>query len=125
MTHVPSGRRLYMRKTFGILAVVGVVASLLVSGQISSAIHPRPKGATPFRVSVVPAFKACTTPNRTYGAALAFPSCNPPVQASTDLTVASPDDTGAPANSVASVRLDDQAGVPGPPEDSDVLIKSS
>jgi hypothetical protein len=114
-----------MRKTIGILAIVGVVVGLLVSAQVSSATHPRPKGATPFRVSVVPSFKQCTAPNRTHGAPLAFPSCNPPVQSSNFLTVGSPDANGAPANSVASVRLDVQAGVPGPPEDSDVLIKSS
>ena len=43
----------------------------------------RPKGATPLRASMVPAFKACAAPNRTHGAPLAFPSCNPPVQSST------------------------------------------
>ena len=114
-----------MRKTIGILAIVGVVVGLLVSAQVSSATHPRPKGATPFRVSVVPSFKQCTAPNRTHGAPLAFPSCNPPVQSSNFLTVGSPDANGAPANSVGSIRLDVQAGVPGPPEDSDVLIKSN
>jgi hypothetical protein len=98
---------------------------LMVMAQMASATHPRPKGATPLRVSTVPAFKACTTPNRTHGAPLAFPSCNPPVQTSNFLTVGSPDANGAPANSVGSIRLDVQAGVPGPPEDSDVLIKSN
>jgi hypothetical protein len=114
-----------MKKLIGILALTGMVAGLLVTAQISSATHPRPKGATPFRVSIVPSFKQCTSPNRTHGAPLAFPSCNPPVQTSSYLTVGSPDANGAAANSVASVRLDVQAGVPGPPEDSDVLIKSS
>ena len=98
---------------------------LMVMAQMASATHPRPKGATPLRVSTVPAFKACTTPNRTHGAPLAFPSCNPPVQTSNFLTVGSPDANGAPANSVGSIRLDVQAGVPGPPEDSDVLIKAN
>jgi len=98
---------------------------LLVMAQMASATHPRPKGATPLRVSTVPAFKQCTAPNRTHGAPLAFPSCNPPVQTSNFLTVGSPDANGAPANSVGSLRLDVQAGVPGPPEDSDVLIKSN
>jgi hypothetical protein len=98
---------------------------LMVMAQMASATHPRPKGATPLRVSTVPSFKACTTPNRTHGAPLAFPSCNPPVQTSNYLTVGSPDANGAPANSVGSIRLDVQAGVPGPPEDSDVLIKSN
>ena len=107
------------------LALALGALGLMVMAQMASATHPRPKGATPLRVSTVPAFKQCTAPNRTHGAPLAFPSCNPPVQTSNFLTVGSPDANGAPANSVASIRLDVQAGVPGPPEDSDVLIKSS
>jgi hypothetical protein len=115
------------RKRVSVALLVGAIGvmGMMVMAQLASATHPRPKGATPLRVSIVPAFKACTTPNRTHGAPLAFPSCNPPVQTSTYLTVGSPDANGAPANSVASIRLDVQAGVPGPPEDSDVLIKSN
>jgi len=107
------------------LALALGALGLMVMSQMASATHPRPKGATPLRVSTVPAYKACTAPNRTHGAPLAFPSCNPPVQASNYLTVGSPDANGAPANSVGSIRLDVQAGAPGPPEDSDVLIKSN
>ena len=107
------------------LALALGALGLMVMAQMASATHPRPKGATPLRVSTVPAFKQCTAPNRTHGAPLAFPSCNPPVQTSNFLTVGSPDANGAPANSVGSIRLDVQAGVPGPPEDSDVLIKSN
>jgi hypothetical protein len=115
-----------MRKTLGILTLFGVVLGLMVTAQISSATHPRPKGATPLRVSIVPSYKACTVPNRTHGAPLAFPSCNPPVQTSSYLTVGTPDANGvAAANNVAFVRLDVKVGVPGPPDDSDVLIKSS
>src|SRR5262245_7334412 len=115
------------RKRVSVALLVGAagVMGLMLMAQMASATHPRPKGATPLRVSVVPAYKACTAPNRTHGAPLAFPSCNPPVQTSTYLTVGSPDANGAPANSISSIRLDVQAGVPGPPEDSDVLIKSS
>src|SRR5436190_2493065 len=115
------------RKRVSVALLVGAVGvmGLMVMAEMASATHPRPKGATPLRVSVVPAFKACTTPNRTHGAPLAFPSCNPPVQTSNYLTVGSPDANGAPANSVGSIRLDVQACVPGPPEDSDVLIKSN
>ncbi len=40
--------------------------------------YPRPKGATPSRFSLVPAYLPCTTSNRTHGPPLAFPSCNPP-----------------------------------------------
>jgi hypothetical protein len=107
------------------LALALGALGLMVMAQIASATHPRPKGATPLRVSTVPSYKQCTSPNRTHGAPLAFPSCAPPVQTSNFLTVGSPDANGAPANSVGSLRLDVQAGVPGPPEDSDVLIKTN
>src|SRR5436190_5829878 len=39
---------------------------------------PRPKGATPTRLALVPAYTQCTAANRTHGPALAFPSCAPP-----------------------------------------------
>ena len=52
----------------------------------------------------------CTSPNRTHGAPLAFPSCTPPGRASPHLTVGSPDANGAPANSIGSVRLDALTG---------------
>jgi TolB protein len=68
--------------------------------------YPRPKGATPLRVSLVPAFKQCASPNRTHGSPLAFPSCNPPSQASNFLTVGTPDANGAGANSTGYMRLD-------------------
>ena len=89
--------------------LVVVVSALGVLGvanvQIAGATHPRPKGATPLRVPIVPAYTQCTTPNRTHGPALAFPSCNPPVQASSYLTVGTPDGGGGAANSVASVKM--------------------
>ena len=40
--------------------------------------YARPKGATPLRVSLVPAYQQCTAPNRTHGPPLASGSCNPP-----------------------------------------------
>ena len=67
----------------------------------------------------------CTAPNRTHGPPLAFPSCNPPVQSSTAVTVGTPDANGAAANSEGNVKLEVFVGVPGPPDDSDVIITSS
>jgi hypothetical protein len=64
---------------------------------------PRPKGATPSRVSLVPSFNSCAAPNRIHGPALAFASCNPPVRSSAVLTVGSPDSNGFGANSQGSV----------------------
>jgi hypothetical protein len=77
------------------------------------------------RISLVPAFNACTASNRTHGPPLAFPSCNPPVQTSTHLTIGEPTVNGAAANAIGFVKLNVKVGVPGPPEDSDVLIVSS
>ncbi len=98
---------------------VGALGLMAVS-QLASASHVRPKGATPLRASLVPSFKACTVPNRTHGAPLAFPSCNPPVQTSNFLTIGSPDANGAGANSTGFILLKVK---PTSPED--VLITSS
>ena len=102
-----------------LVLALGALGLMIVS-QVASATHVRPKGATPLRASLVPAFKACTAPNRTHGAPLAFPSCNPPVQASNFLTVGSPDANGAGANSVGFILLKVKNISP-----EDVLITSS
>jgi hypothetical protein len=65
--------------------------------------YPRPRGATPFRVPLVPAARQCSSPNSQHGAPLSFGSCAPPEQASDQLTVGTPDANGAGANSVGSV----------------------
>jgi hypothetical protein len=65
--------------------------------------YPRPKGASPLQIFLVPAYSPCAAPNRTHGSPLAFPSCSPPSQASSRLTVGSPDANGAGAKSVAKV----------------------
>jgi hypothetical protein len=72
--------------------------------------YPRPKGATPLRVPLVPAYAPCNAPNRTHGAPLAFGSCAPPAQTSPNLTVGTPDANGRTANSIGSVRLDAVTG---------------
>jgi hypothetical protein len=84
--------------------------------------YVRPRGASPLSVPLVPSYRPCTTPNRTHGAPLAFPSCNPPVQSSTFLTVGSPDANGAAANAMDSVKLKVHNGQPGPPNDADVTV---
>jgi hypothetical protein len=113
--------RFHRRRSTYLLMLAAALGMLAVSlVQTAGASHVRPKGATPLRASVVPAFKACATPNRTHGAPLAFPSCNPPVQTSNFLTVGSPDANGAGANSIAFILLRVDAV---PPED--VLITST
>ena len=107
------------------LAVALAATAMLIIASVAQGTHPRPKGATPLRVSMVPAYNQCAAPNRTHGPPLAFPSCNPPVQSSSSITVGSPDANGAAANSEGFVKLEVIVGVPGPPDDSDVAITSS
>jgi hypothetical protein len=112
------------RKTSILLAAVAGVG-LLIAAQIAGATHPRPKSATPVRVSLVPAYEPCTAPNVTHGPPLGFPSCAPPVQSSNYLTVGTPDANGAPANSEGSVRLWVYGGVPETPDDAQVRISGN
>ena len=86
---------------------------------------PRPKGASPLRVSLVPAYQQCSAPTHVHGPPLGFASCNPPVQRSAYLTVGTPDANGSAANSIGFVRHAVVAGDPGPPEDSDDSITFS
>ena len=83
-----------------------VIAGLvLVVSAVAGASHVRPKGATPLRVSLVPAYKQCTTPNSTHGAPLASPSCTPPQCTSIALTVGTPDVNGAAVNMVGNFSV--------------------
>jgi hypothetical protein len=72
--------------------------------------YARPKGASPTRLSLVPAYNACSSPNRTHGAPLSSGSCNPPVQSSTFLTMGSPDANSAGANGTGSLSMIAVAG---------------
>ena len=86
--------------------------------------YPRPKGATPLYASLVPAYGACATPNRTHGPPLASGSCSPPTQASGYLTVGTPDANDRPSGSTGSLRA---AVVPGNPatqtDEADVTLE--
>jgi hypothetical protein len=75
------------------------------------------------RVSLVPAYAACTTPNASHGPPLEQPSCEPPAQASGYLTVGTNDANGAPANSVGFIRM--AARINESPAPNDVLISAS
>jgi hypothetical protein len=88
-----------------------------VYGSGVNASYPRPRGATPFRVPLVPAFQACAAPNSSHGAPLAFPSCKSPTQTSSFLTVGTPDANGTGANSTGSVTFTAVAGNAGTPAD--------
>ena len=85
--------------------------------------YPRPKGATPLRASLVPAYLACAAPNRVHGAPLAFNSCTPPAAASNQLTTGTPDANGTGTNFVGFVNYKVLVGDPAPPNDADVRIQ--
>ncbi len=88
--------------------------------------YPRPRGATPLRVPLVPAYAVCVNSNRTHGSPLAFRSCNPPVPASDRLTVGTPDANGQSANAGGFVAL---SAIPGDEstaaDEADVRITTS
>lgn len=79
--------------------------------------YPRPKGATPLRLSLVPAYKQCRGPNSSHQGPLAFPSCSPPELASNYLTIGTPTVNNKAANFVGSVRIDALPGNPSTPAD--------
>jgi 6-phosphogluconolactonase (cycloisomerase 2 family) len=82
--------------------------------------HPRPRGASPLSASLVPAYQPCGTGNSTHGAPLSHPSCTPPAQASSFLTVGTPDANGAAAKAVGLVLL--RSVVNPTPTPNDLLI---
>jgi dipeptidyl aminopeptidase/acylaminoacyl peptidase len=89
-----------------------------------SAGFPRPKGATPIRVSLVPAYDPCGAPNQTHGPPLASGSCASPVRSSATATAGSPDSNGAPAKMQGSLELKVLVGNPATPADeADVRLK--
>jgi hypothetical protein len=93
------------KRAMALLALAVGGLGLMMLAEVATATHPRPASATPLRFSLVPAYNQCTASNRMHGPPLGFPSCNPPVQASSFLTVGTPDSNSAVANSVGSVRI--------------------
>ena len=85
---------------------------------VDSPGYARPRGASPMRASLVPAYLACAAPNGTHGPPLGFGSCSPPQQESGELTVGTPDAAaGGAANSVGFVRVNTLVGSPSTPAD--------
>lgn len=94
-----SGRRTVL------VTCCAALIGLLTAGT-ALAGHPRPKGATPKRDSLVIAYAQCTAPNSAHGPSLGTPSCAPPTPTSAWLTVGDPVINGNPANFIGSSRLD-------------------
>jgi hypothetical protein len=84
---------------------------------LPAAGYPRPKGATPSFISLVPAFGPCTAPDRTHGAPLAFGSCASPAQESAQLTVGTRDANGQSAKAIAFFGIATVVGNPATPAD--------
>jgi hypothetical protein len=87
--------------------------------------YPRPKGATPMRAPLVPAYQACATPNSTHGAPLSFASCNPPVQSSPNLTVGTPEANGAAPNGTGSVLMSVKVNPAPTPNDIAITVATT
>ena len=86
--------------------------------------YPRPKSATPVRVSLVPAYRQCTAYNRMHGPPLAFPACAPPAQQSAALTVGVGDGNPTPARSIGFARVAVRAGDPATPgNEADLRVR--
>jgi len=82
-------------------AAVASQQPLLIVTVLNDA-YARPKGATPSRFTLVPAYNQCTSPNRVHGPALESGSCAPPAQTSSELTVGTADANGTATNSVGA-----------------------
>jgi hypothetical protein len=107
------------------LAGIAVVPNHAVVCTITNTrlAYARPKGATPFRVSLTPAYEQCAVPSGEHGAPLAFGSCNPPQPTSGQLTIGTPDANGQLVNSVGWLRYSVAAGDPSTPaSEADVNV---
>ena len=85
--------------------------------------YPRPKGATPTRVSLTTAYNQCTAPDRTHGPPLAFGSCASPQKSSQHLTVGTGDSNGKPALNEGYMVMRVLPGAPGGVDDTDVALE--
>ena len=79
--------------------------------------YVRPQSAASIRAALVPAYKACSAPNRRHGPPLAFDSCNPPELRSSYLTMGAPDANGQVANGSGTVAFRVFPGNPSTPAD--------
>jgi hypothetical protein len=102
---------------------VDVYAAQIAAG------HVRPKGATPTRVALVLAYRACTSPNRAHGPPAlgggSFDgSCNPPQSLSDYLTVGTADSNGRASNAIGALTYTTLVGDPGTQADeADVRLQ--
>ncbi len=67
--------------------------------------YPRPRGASPYRAPLVPAYAPCGAPNSNHGPPLSHPSCRPPVSTSGYVTSGTPDANGRATNMNGGIVL--------------------
>jgi WD40-like Beta Propeller Repeat len=79
--------------------------------------YARPKVASPSWTWLVPAYQACTSPDRKHGPPLAYDSCSNPQEVSQRLTVGTADSNGRPTKFTGNVRYDGLRGDPTTPAD--------
>ncbi len=109
-------KRIALPMAFAMSAVV-----MLAIASLGNATHSVPLNASPIKVSLVPVYNNCPgTGGLTHGTPLAAPSCAP-VLTGTGAQIAEPSPNGTSAGSATLKVL---PGVPGPPDDSDVAVKS-
>lgn len=113
-------------KSSSLASSTTITGVTLVIPTVEDAGYARPRGATPLRAALAIAYQPCTSPNRGHGGPLAVGSCNPPQQASDQLTVGTLDANGQATNGVGSVRFDVKPGDPDTTADeADVAIAVS
>jgi hypothetical protein len=110
---------------------IALSAILLASAPAAhGAGYPRPKGATPMRMSLVPVFERCNSPagggrrsDNTHGAPLGNPSCTDPELVSGQLTIGTADANGKQTNSSGKLNyivIPDDTALPG--DQADVQV---
>ena len=105
------------RRTAAKLVMPFAAIVMLIAVPAASATHARPKGGSPLRASLVPAYDPCVAPDRTHGPPLAFNRRAPhPPRSPTASRSGNP--PAGSANFIGSWTLNVTVGVPGPPEDS-------
>jgi hypothetical protein len=114
------------RRFIWTVCLAAAVIAVVLAADASGTGFPRPKGATPVRVALVPEYEPCITANRTHAPPISSPSCAPPVQSSHFLTVGTPDANGAAANSIGSLTVATVVGNPATAADeADITLIAS
>jgi 6-phosphogluconolactonase len=101
----------------------GLQPSDVVVGPLPEGNYPHPRGATPFKTYLVPAYQRCVAWNRMHGPPFQnYGSCAPPRQASSYLTVGTPDsnERGAKSLGVVLMRVFSCPACAGPGPNADV-----